>query len=148
MATVVRRDFREHTGGAICMAARTNELAPTIQAMRPMLPAMDFAVSKQFYCDLGFLPKMLNDDLAEMSLGACSFLLQNYYVRDWAANCVVHLYVSHLQPWWDRILNADVATRYGVKTWAPHRADWGESVVHLIDPAGVLWWIHETNAAP
>jgi uncharacterized glyoxalase superfamily protein PhnB len=130
------------------MAADTNDLASTINAMRPMVPAKDFAISKQFYCDLGFQPKILNDGLAEMSLGACSFLLQDHYVRDWADNFVVHLYVSDVQPWWERIVGADLATRYGVRTRAPHRAEWGATVVHLIDPAGVLWWFHETKSTP
>jgi catechol 2,3-dioxygenase-like lactoylglutathione lyase family enzyme len=130
------------------MAADTNNLASTINAMRPMVPAKDFAISKQFYCDLGFQPKMLSDGLAEMSLGACSFLLQDHYVRDWADNFVVHLYVSDVQSWWERIVGADLAARYGVRTRAPHRAEWGATVVHLIDPAGVLWWFHETKSAP
>src|SRR5947209_2548949 len=88
------------------------------------VPARDFLTSKQFYCDLGFQSKLLTDDLAEMSLGACSFLLQNYYVREWADNFVVHLYVSNVHLWWERIVAADLAIRYGVKTRAPHRADW------------------------
>jgi uncharacterized glyoxalase superfamily protein PhnB len=130
------------------MTVEASKLAQTIRATRPMVPAKDFVISKQFYCDLGFQPRMLTDDLAEMSLGTCSFLLQNYYVRDWAANCVIHLYVSNVQPWWDRIVAADIATRYGVKTRAPHQADWGATVAHLIDPAGVLWWLHEMQSAP
>jgi catechol 2,3-dioxygenase-like lactoylglutathione lyase family enzyme len=130
------------------MTVEANDLAQTIQATRPMVPAKDFVRSKQFYCDLGFQPRSLTDGLVEMSLGACSFLLQNYYVRDWADNFVIHLYVSNLQLWWGRIVAADLATRYGVKTRAPHRSDWGATVAHLIDPAGVLWWLHETQSAP
>jgi catechol 2,3-dioxygenase-like lactoylglutathione lyase family enzyme len=126
------------------MTAHANDLAQTIQATRPMVPAKDFATSKQFYRDLGFELKILNDGLAEMSLGACSFLLQNYYVREWADNCVIHLYVSDVQPWWERIVEADLAARYGARTKAPYQAEWGATVVHLIDPAGVLWWIHES----
>jgi len=114
------------------MTVHSSDLAQTIRAMWPMT------------CDPGFQARLLNDDLAEMSLGACTFLLQNHYVRDWADNCVLHLYVSNLQAWWDRVVEADLATRYGVRTRAPHRADWGATVAHLIDPAGVLWWLHET----
>jgi catechol 2,3-dioxygenase-like lactoylglutathione lyase family enzyme len=130
------------------MTVGANDLAQTIRATRPMVPAKDFEISKRFYCDLGFQPKMLTDNLAEMSLGACSFLLQNYYVRDWADNFVIHLYVSDLQPWWERIVAADLVRRYGVKTRAPHRAEWGATVAHLIDPTGVLWWLHEVQSAP
>ena len=71
------------------MTIDPDELARTIRATRPMLPAKDFATSKKFYCDLGFRPKMHTADLAEMSLGACSFLLQNHCVREWPENCVI-----------------------------------------------------------
>jgi hypothetical protein len=93
------------------MSDNPAELVQTIKAMRPMVPAKDFATSKQFYCDLGFQPRQLTDGLIEMSLGTCSFLLQDYYVEDWAANSVIHLYVSRVQPWWDRIVAADLAAR-------------------------------------
>ncbi|MDE2166261.1 MAG: glyoxalase [Alphaproteobacteria bacterium] len=129
------------------MTVEANDLARTVLATRPIVPAKDFMTSKQFYSDLGFQSKMLTDDLAEMSLGACSFVLQNYYVRDWADNFVIHLYVSDLRPWWDRIVAAGLARRYGVKTGAPHRADWGATVAQMIDPAGVLWWLHEVQTA-
>ena len=130
------------------MTVEASDLAETIRATKPMVPAKDFATSRQFYCDLGFHPKMLTDDLAEMSLGTCSFLLQNYYVREWADNFVIHLYVTDLRPWWDRIVSADLAMRYGVKMRAPHQADWGATVLHLIDPSGVLWWFHQMPSTP
>ncbi len=130
------------------MSVDAGDLASTVRAMRPMVPTKDFATSRQFYCDLGFAARMLTANLAEMSLGACSFLLQDYYVREWADNFVVHLYVSEVQPWWDRIVAADLANRYDVKTRAPHRAEWGAMVAHVIDPAGVLWRFHETPAEP
>ncbi len=126
------------------MGVDAGELANTVRAMRPMVPAKDFAVSKQFYCDLGFVPRMQTGNLAEMSLGTCSFLLQDYYVREWADNFVIHLFVSDVRPWWECIVTADLASCYGVKTRAPHRAEWGVTVAHLIDPASVLWWFHET----
>ena len=49
----------------------TNDLAATIKAMRPMVPAKDFDVSLQFYSDLGFQSRMLTENLAEMTFGAC-----------------------------------------------------------------------------
>jgi hypothetical protein len=88
-------------------------LAQTIQAMRPMLPAKDFARSVKFYVDLGFQQRTLTDGLAEMTLGACSFLLQDYYVREWADNLVIHLFVSDLDSWWAHIVALDLPSRYG-----------------------------------
>jgi uncharacterized glyoxalase superfamily protein PhnB len=121
-----------------------DELASTIRATRPMVAAKDFAVSQAFYRDVGFVGRPLNDTLVEMSLGSCSFILQDYYQREWAENSVLHLYVSDLAPWWARI--EPVATRHSVRFRAPHRSDWGATIADLIDPAGVLWTLHETKS--
>jgi len=111
--------------------------------VRPTLPAKEFDRSLQFYIDLGFQHRLLTDRLAEMTLGTCSFLLQNYYVREWADNFVIHLFVSDLNSWWDHIIALDLTTRYGVKTRSPQLESWGVRVAGLIDPSGVLWRIHE-----
>lgn len=48
-----------------------------------MVPAKDFDISKRFYIELGFQPpRPLTDRLVEMQLGALSFILQAYYVRE------------------------------------------------------------------
>jgi hypothetical protein len=122
-------------------------LAQTIQAMRPMLPAKDFARSVKFYVDLGFQQRTLTDGLAEMTLGACSFLLQDYYVREWADNLVIHLFVSDLDSWWAHIVALDLPSRYGVKTRTPQLEGWGVRVAGVIDPSGVLWRFHEVLSA-
>jgi hypothetical protein len=61
-----------------------SSLARTVQAMRPMVPAKDFDTSQRFYVELGFGARTLTDRLVEMRLGVFSFILQNYYVREWA----------------------------------------------------------------
>ena len=121
----------------------TNDLAATIKAMRPMVPAKDFDVSRQFYSDLGFQSRMLTENLAEMTFGACSFLLQDYCVQEWADNFVMHLFVSDLRLWWDHIVALDLDNRYGTKTRSPRDEGWGVKVAGVIDPAGVLWRIHQ-----
>ena len=99
--------------------------------MRPTLPAQDFDRSLQFYIDLGFQHRLLTDSLAEMTLGMCSFLLQNYYVREWADNFVIHLFVSDLNSWWDHIVALDLTTRYGARTRSPQFESWGVRVAGL-----------------
>jgi hypothetical protein len=121
----------------------TNDLAATIKAMRPMVPAKDFDVSLQFYSDLGFQSRMLTENLAEMTFGVCSFLLQDYYVQEWADNFVMHLFVSDLRQWWDHIVALDLDNRYGTKTRSPRDEGWGVKVAGVVDPAGVLWRIHQ-----
>ena len=129
------------------MSKSIEALAQTIQAMRPMLPAKDFGRSVQFYADLGFQQRTLTDRLAEMTLGTCSFLLQDYYVREWADNLVIHLFVSDLDSWWAHIVALDLPSRYGVKTRAPQLEGWGVRVAGVIDPSGVLWRFHEVLSA-
>src|SRR5215471_3488259 len=127
------------------MSNDPNNLARTVTAMRPMVPARDFDVSSRFYVDLGFQPKRLTERLVEMHLGAYSFILQNYYVEAWADNFVMHMRVSDVRLWWDHILGLDLAGRYAIKTKAPQMEEWG-MVVGITDPSGVLWRIAETPA--
>ena len=59
-----------------------------------------------------------------MQLGMFSFILQAYYMRDWADNFAVHVTVSDVGRWWDHIVSLDLSTRYGVKTQAPESRGW------------------------
>jgi hypothetical protein len=80
-----------------------------------------------------------------MHLGAWSFLLQDYYVREWADNLVLHLRVTDVNRWWDHIRGLDLPSRYAVKgPGSPKREEWG-MVVNVVDPAGVLWRIAESS---
>jgi len=108
-----------------------------------MVPAKDFDLSLRFYTDLGFQSRKLTDRLAEMTLGACTFLLQDYYVREWADNSVIHMFVSDLDGWWEYIDGLDLPGRYGVKTRSPRDEGWGVRVFGIGDPSGVLWRFHE-----
>lgn len=119
------------------------ELAQAVRSMRPMVPAKIFEISKRFYIDLGFQPRPLTDNLVEMRLGAYAFILQGYYVPQWADNFVMHMSVSDLKLWWDHIVSLDLPSRYGVKSpSAPQSEGWGV-VASVIDPSGVLWRIAE-----
>ena len=128
------------------MTNPTSDLAQTVEAMRPMVPARNFEVSTRFYVDLGFRPQVLIPDrLTEMHLGAYSFMLQNYYVQQWADNFVIHMRVSDVGAWWDHIVALDLPARYGVRITAPRQEAWG-MVANVIDPSGVLWRIAQSVA--
>jgi hypothetical protein len=130
-------------GGKRRVNGMTNELADTIKAVRPVLPAQNFDASKRFYTELGFQVRMLTDRLAELRCGAYSFLLQDYYVEQWADNCVVHLLVTDVDRWWSHICALDLTSHYGIKTNAPQTEPWGK-VAGLTDPSGVLWRVIES----
>jgi hypothetical protein len=127
------------------MSVQAAGLSRTVRAMRPMVPAKDFDISKRFYIELGFQPRPLTDRLVEMQLGVFSFILQDYYVREWADNFVVHVTVSDLSLWWNHIVSLDLPTRYGVRIQAPESQGWAV-VAGVTDPCGVLWRFAETQA--
>src|SRR5215471_6720712 len=128
------------------MTTKPSAPAWTVMAMRPIVPARDFDVSRRFYVDLGFRAQTLKaDELVEMHFGTYSFILQNYYVPEWADNFVMHLRVSDLRSCWSGIVALDLPGRYGVKVHAPYEEDWG-LVAGVIDPSGVLWRIAEIRA--
>ena len=109
------------------MPSKASDLAQTVQAMCQMVPAKNFEISRRFYADLGFQPNMLTDGLAEISLGAFSFILQDYHVREWADNVVMHMRVSDVALWWNHIVALDLSARYGVRTKASSAGRMGSS---------------------
>ena len=127
------------------MSVNAASLAQTVTAMRPMVPAKDFELSKRFYVELGFQPRRLTDRLVEMQLGVFSFILQAHYVREWVDNFAIHLTVSDVGLWWDHIVSLDLPARYGVKAEAPQSEGWAV-VAGVTDPSGVLWRFAETSA--
>jgi len=118
------------------------DLAQTVQNLQTFVPAKDFAQSQRFYAELGFSVTPVAEKLAAARLGAVSFLLQDYYVEAWANNFMMQLTVDDLDRWWTHISAIDLAGRYGVRAPTPPKLEpWGMRVVHVIDPAGVLWHI-------
>ncbi|SMH59339.1 hypothetical protein SAMN02982994_4997 [Azospirillum lipoferum] len=122
----------------------TEGLASTVRAMRPFVPARDFGESQRFYASLGFQARPLGDGLAELRLGqgAFSFLLQDFYVKEFAENLMMHLLVEDIDRWWRHIESLALGERFGVIPPRPPKTEeWGMRVVYLWDPAGVLWHI-------
>jgi uncharacterized glyoxalase superfamily protein PhnB len=117
--------------------------------MRPFVPAKNFDISKRFYADLGFRIEPLGDALAELHLGSYSFLLQDFYVEQWAGNFMMHMLVDDLDGWWAHIAALDLADRYGVEGPRPPKLEsWGLNVAYVFDPSGVLWHIAESPGRP
>jgi hypothetical protein len=119
-------------------------LIPEIRAFRPFLPARDFETSLRFYDAIGFEAYPLGNTLAELSLGKHAFLLQGYYVKEWAENTVMHVLVEDVYAWWQHINCLDLAKRFGVSPpAAPRFEPWGLTVAYVFDPTGVLWHFAE-----
>jgi hypothetical protein len=119
---------------------------PEIRAFRPFLPAKDFETSLRFYRAIGFEAYPLGETLSELSLGPHAFLLQGYYVKEWAENMVMHVLVNDVDAWWKHIESLDLANRFRVSPpVAPRAESWGLTVAYVFDPSGVLWHFAEAT---
>ena len=121
----------------------TDGLDPVL-ALRPFVPAKDFAASKAFYAALGFRSTFENGQIAILKLGSFSFILQNFHVQEFADNCMIQLMVRDADAWW-RATGVEAAVApFGVKPpRPPAMQDWGMKVGFIFDPSGVLWHVAE-----
>lgn len=115
-----------------------------ILALRPFVPAKDFALSKRFYTALGFALTLEDGKIASFKLGGFSFILQDYYVKEFAENCMIQLLVRDADAWWRRVDAEALVADFAVKPPRPPAMQpWGMKVGFLFDPSGVLWHIAE-----
>jgi hypothetical protein len=78
---------------------------------------------------MGFEVDPLGETLAELSLGRHAFLLQGYYVREWAENMMMHVLVNDVRKWWQHIDSLALASRFGISPpIAPRVEPWGLTV--------------------
>ena len=120
----------------------------TAVEIKAFVPARDFNRSKQFYQDLGFDLLWSSDDLAYLQRGDCSFLLQNYYVKEHADNFMMHLLVDDVDAWWRHVEAQGIASKYATKAEPPQDQPWGIRDFVLVDPTGVLWRIGQDISDP
>jgi hypothetical protein len=118
-----------------------NSLADSVISLRPFVPAKDFALSKRYYLDLGFSVAYEHPGIAGLALGSHEFLLQDYYVEEWAGNFMMQLLVRDVDGWWAFVQTLDLPGKYGVPPADPPKEDSVLKVSHLVDPSGVLWHV-------
>lgn len=119
----------------------TTNVPSGAETARPFLPARDFELSKRFYRALG-LTQLLDGEVAIFRVGASEFIVQDYYVAEWAANCMMQLMVDDLDAWWTMIASLDLPAKFGVPApKAPAMQPWGLRIAYVVDPAGVLWHV-------
>jgi hypothetical protein len=108
-------------------------------SIRAFIGAKDFAVSRNFYLDLGFEEVTLGDNMSYFRIEGLGFYLQNAYVKDWIDNTMIFLEVDDINRYWNELVALDLASKYkGVKLIPVRNEEWG-SECFLHDPSGVLW---------
>ena len=116
-----------------------------ITEIKAFVPAKDFAVSKQFYQDLGFTMASEGGGVAYFHFENVSFLLQDYCVPALAENFMMHILVQDVDAWWQHVKASGVEAKYGVKTTPIESQPWGMRDFCLYDPSGVLWRIGQNT---
>ncbi len=111
----------------------------SVADIRFFVPAQDFAVSKAFYIELGWTEQWSDANLALLENGGHRFYLQNYYVKEFAENCMIHISVADAAAWYERISMLVASGRFpDVRVSAPKQEPYGALVTYVWDPAGVL----------
>jgi uncharacterized glyoxalase superfamily protein PhnB len=113
-------------------------------ALRPFVPAKDFDLSIRFYEALDFRVTHRDKDVAMLKTEGFSFILQNFYVKEFAENFMLQMLVRDVDAWWAQKEPQTLAERFGVNpARAPAIQSWGMKVGFVFDPSGVLWHVAE-----
>jgi hypothetical protein len=116
-------------------------IAKGTDVARPFVPAKDFEVSKRFYLAIGF-DLLLDGEVAIFGIGKTSFILQNYYNKDWAENFMMQLLVEDVHAWWAHLNALNLPLSFpGTSLRKPEVQPWGLKISYLVDPSGVLWHV-------
>lgn len=113
----------------------------TVTEIKAFVPAKNFALSKQFYQDMGFTMASEGGGVAYFHYAHASFLLQDFCADNLAENFMMHLLVQDVDAWWDNIHHSGIIQTYGVKVWPIQLQSWGMRDFCITDPSGVLWRI-------
>ena len=111
----------------------------TVKDLRSFVPAQDFNVSRSFYKALGWRETWSDDHLAVMEIQKHRFYLQNYYVKDWAENTMLHISVEDAGAWRERMDQLIEQRAFAdVRVDGPKQETYGALVTYAWDPCGVL----------
>ena len=109
------------------------------KSIRPFIGAKNYAVSRQFYQDIGFQETVLSHNMSYFQSGNLGFYLQDAYVKDWIDNTMVFMEVEDVQGCYQDLLALQLPTTYPSVRLSPVRQqEWG-SECYLHDPSGILW---------
>lgn len=112
----------------------------TVSDLRPFIPARDFVLCKRFYADLGWETKDVGDGLALVRLADQQhFYIQDYYNKEVAENCMLHLTVEDAQAWYQHVTAVLRNDKFaGARVQSPKLQPYGATVTFVHDPGGVL----------
>ena len=118
-----------------------NQLNLSATDIKIFVPAQNFEQSLHFYAALGWTINWQTGDngLAELELAGKRFLLQNFYVKQWADNFMMQITVEDAAAWYTHISDVLANGEFGkARVKPPKKEDYGALVTYVWDPSGVL----------
>jgi predicted lactoylglutathione lyase len=111
----------------------------TITDIRFFVPAQDFALSKAFYIELGWTELWSDANLVLLEHSDQRFYLQDFYAKEFAENCMIHISVADAAAWHARVTALVAGGQFpGVRVSSPKQEAYGALVTYVWDPSGVL----------
>ena len=118
-------------------------MSKNLISIRPFIGAKNFAISRNFYSDLGFHENVLSHNMSYFSKQGLGFYLQDAYVKDWVDNTMIFLEVENTEKYYDEISALGLPGKYeGVRLIPMRHETWGKEFF-LHDPSGILWHFGE-----
>jgi len=109
-----------------------------IKEIKAFIPSKDYELSKEFYKELGFIQASDVDGVSYFYLKNCSFLLQDYYTKDFCDNFMMHFLVEDIYVWYKSIKDKGLIEKYDIKMTEIKEQPWKMYEFCLYDPSGVL----------
>jgi len=120
--------------------------------VKAFVPAKDFVLSKRFYLAPGCTLKYDSKGLAIFELSGYRFYLQDYYVKGYADNYMLHFTVEDVESWYQHTLKlledfpaSDDKLPRLMGSVKEEPAPYNAQVCYLVDPTGVLIHIAQFN---
>ncbi|MEP7075855.1 MAG: glyoxalase [Acidobacteriota bacterium] len=110
----------------------------TVLGLKIYVPAKDLEVSKAFYRAMGFEVTEAWGGDYDCSLGGTIFRLQDYYVKEWADNFMLQFEVDDVTVWHDHAKSVIDTGKYGDARMGNTEIIGDTTIVHVVDPSGVL----------
>lgn len=108
--------------------------------IKVFVPSKDFEVEKGFYVALGGEVTFQHEmSLAGIRFGDEEFLLQNFYVKEWAENFMMQIGVEDLSGWAEKLDGMVASGQFpGIRYKGPVDEPWGQRILYVWAPSGVL----------
>lgn len=115
-------------------------------SIRSFIGAKDYAVSRDFYAQLGFEEVELSHNLCYFKIDEnLGFYLQDAYVQDWVNNTMIFLEVDDVENWEKTLQSKKLQDKFsGVRISKIKHEIWGRELF-MHDPSGILWHVGAFN---